>query len=553
MDTNNLFTIYIQSVASKFSHTETSEMGYRTDFEILLKEIFESVRKLSRIDHDARAKQGNKPDFVVLKGDIPILYIEAKDIGVSLDRVEKSEQMARYFGYSNLILTDYLEFRFYRNGYGYGEPIKIADYDLKERTIKARSENYDLLAKTLIDFAQSHKEPIKSGAHLAKIMGGKAQRIRDNVQQFLGVDSEQNKELMQVYEAIKKMLVHDLSLEAFSDMYAQTLVYGLFAARYYDASPDTFSRREAIELVPASNPFLRHFFDHVAGANFDKRLGYIVDELCEVFQHADTKKLVEEYMDDADPIIHFYEDFLKEYDPALRKRMGAYYTPLQVVNFIIRSVDQILRKDFGLAQGLADTSKLANGKHKVQILDPAVGTGTFISAAVDQIYASLLKRKQDGSWPAYVHNDLLPRLHGFELMMAPYTIAHLKLSLAFKQTGFWKFHRRLGIYLPNSLEQGVAQQDLLSFGLAESIAEEAKEASVIKNQTPIMVVIGNPPYSGESSNAFYAGHDVYKVEPRGGKLKERNSKWLNDDYVKFIRLAESTIEKTGEGVVGMIT
>src|SRR3989344_780854 len=385
MDTSNLLTTYTQSVSTKFSHKETSEMGYRADFEIILKGIFESVQKLSRIDHDARAKQGNKPDFVVLKGDIPILYIEVKDIGVSLDKVEKSEQMARYFGYSNLILTDYLEFRFYRNGYGYGEPIKIADYDLKERTVKSHPENYDLLAKTLIDFAQSHKEPIKSGAHLAKIMGGKAQRIRDNVQQFLGVDSEQNKELTRVYEAIKKMLVHDLSLEAFSDMYAQTLVYGLFAARYYDDSPDTFSRREAIELVPASNPFLRHFFDHVAGANFDKRLSYIVDELCEVFQHADAKKLVEEYMDDADPIIHFYEDFLKEYDPDLRKKMGAYYTPLPVVNFIVRSVDKILRKDFGLAQGLSDTAKLPDGKHKLQILDPAVGTGTFISAADSRI------------------------------------------------------------------------------------------------------------------------------------------------------------------------
>ena len=286
-------------------------MGYRADFEIILKGIFESVQKLSRIDHDARAKQGNKPDFVVLKGDIPILYVEAKDIGVSLDKVEKSEQMARYFGYSNLILTDYLEFRFYRNGYGYGEPIKIADYDLKERTVKSHPENYDLLAKTLIDFAQSHKEPIKSGAHLAKIMGGKAQRIRDNLNQFFSIESEQNKELMQVYEAIKKMLVHDLSLEAFSDMYAQTLVYGLFVARYYDDSADTFSRQEARDLVPASNPFLQHFFDHIAGPNFDKRLSYIVDELCEVFQHADTKKLVEEYMDDADPIIHFYEDFLK--------------------------------------------------------------------------------------------------------------------------------------------------------------------------------------------------------------------------------------------------
>jgi predicted helicase len=545
----NIFKNYIQSISSKFSHKETSEMGYRTDFENLLKGIFDSIN-VKRIDHDARAKQGNKPDFVVLKSDVPILYIEAKDIGISLDKVEKSEQMVRYFGYANLVLTDYVEFRFYRNGLPYGEPIKIADYDLKERTISAYSQNYELLAKTLLDFAQSHKEPIKSGAHLAKIMGGKAQRIRDNVQQFLGGTSEQNKELFRVYDAIKKMLVHDLSLESFSDMYAQTLVYGLFVARYYDDSADTFTRQEARDLVPASNPFLQHFFDHIAGPTFDKRLSYIVDELCEAFQHADTKKLVEEYMVDADPIIHFYEDFLKEYDPALRKKMGAYYTPLPVVNFIVRSVDQILKKDFGLSQGLADTAKLPDGKHKVQILDPAVGTGTFISATIRVIYEHLLKQKQEGRWPAYVHNDLLPRLHGFELMMAPYTIAHLKLSLAFKQTGFWKFHRRLGIYLTNSLEQAETQPNLLSFGLAESIAEEAKEATVVKNTTPIMVVLGNPPYSVSSSNKGEWIQNLIKVYKAGLGEKKIN---LDDDYIKFLRFAEHFIEKNKTGIVAMIT
>ena len=546
---NDLFNTYIQSVSKKFSHKETSEMGYRTDFEILLKGVFESIN-VKRIDHDARAKQGNKPDFVVLKGDIPILYIEAKDIGVSLDKIEKSEQMARYFGYSNLVLTDYLEFRFYRNGLPYGELIKISEYNLKERTLSPVSENYDLVAKTLLDFAQSHKEPIKSGTHLAKIMGGKAQRIRDNVNQFLSAESEQNKELVRVYEAIKKMLVHDLTPPTFADMYAQTLVYGLFVARYYDDSAETFSRQEARDLVPASNPFLQHFFDHIAGPNFDRRLSYIVDELCEVFQHANTKKLVEEYMNDADPIIHFYEDFLKEYDPALRKRMGAYYTPLPVVNFIVRSVDVILRKNFALAQGLADTTKLTNGKHKVQVLDPAVGTGTFISAAIRIIYENLLKQKQEGRWPAYVHNDLLPRLHGFELMMAPYTIAHLKLSLAFKQTGFWKFHRRLGIYLTNSLEQSVNQQNLLSFGFAESIAEEAKEAAVIKNDTPIMVVIGNPPYSVSSSNKGKWIQEQIKVYKEGLREKKIN---LDDDYIKFLRFAEHFIEKNKTGIVAMIT
>lgn len=545
----NLFLSYVQAISEKFKHAETSEMGYRTDFEILLTGVFDSIN-VKRIDHDAKAKDGNKPDFVVLKGDVPILYIEAKDIGVSLDKVEKSDQMARYFGYSNLVLTDYVEFRFYRNGIRYGEPIFLGDINLKDRIINPKEENYDLLGRTLVDFAQSHREPIRSGAHLAKIMGGKAQRIRDNVAQFLSVETEQNKELVRVYGAIKQLLVHDLSLDAFADMYAQTLVYGLFAARYYDDTPDTFSRQEARDLVPASNPFLQHFFDHIAGPNFDKRLSYIVDELCEVFQHANTKDLVEEYMDDADPIIHFYEDFLKEYDPAMRKKMGAYYTPLPVVNFIIRSVDTILQRDFGLEQGLADTSKISDGRHKVQILDPAVGTGTFISATIRAIYEKLLKQKQDGRWPSYVHNDLLPRLHGFELMMAPYTIAHLKLSLAFKQTGFWKFYKRLGIYLTNSLEQSGEQDELMSFGLAESIAEEAREASIIKNKTPIMVVIGNPPYSVSSSNK---GEWIKKkIQDYKRDLGEKKIN-LDDDYIKFIRFAEHFIEQSKTGVVAMIT
>ena len=557
-----LFENYIQSISSKFAYVETSEMGYRTDFEILIKGIFESIN-VRRIDHDARAKQGNKPDFVVLKHDVPILYIEAKDVGVSLDKIEKSEQMTRYYGYANLVLTDYVEFRFYRNGLRYESPIKIANYNIKNRTIAPIPESYEHVAKTLVDFTQSHKEPIRSGKHLSKIMGGKAQRIRDNVKQFFSTQSEKNAEIKRIYEAIKKQLVHDLTQDSFADMYAQTLVYGLFVARYHDETPDDFSRQEARDLVPASNPLLRHFFDHLVGPNFDKRLEYIVNELCLVFSHANVPELMKQYFKEdlwgktqkePDPVIHFYEDFLKEYDPELRKKLGAFYTPLPIVRFIVRSVDYLLKKDFDLASGLADTSKSANGIHRVQILDPAVGTGTFISATIRIIYKRLLKSGQKGRWPTYVHHDLLPRLHGFELMMAPYTIAHLKLSMAFKETGFKYFNRRLGIYLTNSLEESVTREDLLhSFGFAKSIAEESKEASVIKNETPIMVVIGNPPYFGESSNKHYTGHDVYKRESDGRKLQERNSKWLNDDYVKFIRFAESMVERSREGIVSMIT
>ncbi len=549
---------YLAGVSNKFFRETSSEYSYRTEFEMFLRQVFESMN-ISAIDHDAKSKDGNKPDFAIIKNLIPILYIETKDIGVSLDKIEKSEQMSRYFGYTNLILTDYVEFRFYRNGIPYGEPIKIADYDIKNRKVTPREDSFDRLVRRMLDFTQSHKEPIRSGEHLAKIMGGKAQRIRDNIRDFLKVENEKS-EILKVYKTIKQLLVHDLTLESFADMYAQTVVYGLFVARYYDSTPDDFSRREARDLIPNSNPFLRHFFDHIVGPDFDKRLEFIVDELCEAFSYSDVEKLMSDFYKKSsksktthDPVIHFYEDFLSEYDQELRKKMGAYYTPTPIVRFMTRSVDEILKNEFGLKAGLADTSKLADGKtHRVQILDPAVGTGTFISGVIGEIYKTF--KGQEGRWPKYVYDDLLPRIHGFELMMAPYTIAHLKLAMAFKKTGFHYFVRRLGIYLTNSLEKSDPQENLFdSFGLADSIAQESKSANEIKNNKPIMVVIGNPPYSGESSNAFYTEHDVYKQEPSGGKLQERNSKWINDDYVKFFRLAESMIEKASEGIVCMIT
>ena len=341
---------------------------------------------------------------------MPILYVEVKDIGESLDKIEKSNQLARYYGYTNLVLTDYVEFRFYRNGLRYEEPIKIADCDLKNRTTTPTPKNYEHLAKTLLDFPQSQKESIRSGKHLAKIMGGKAQRIRDNIRQFYSLESDKNTDLIKLYETIKKRLVHDLTIDTYADMYAQTLVYGLFVARYYDKSLSGFSREEARELIPNSNPLLRHFFDHIVGADFDTRLKYVVDELCEVFSHANVEQLLKEYFKvdlwgkthrGPDPVIHFYEDFLNEYDPALRKKMGAYYTPLPVVEFIVHSVDYLLKKEFGLTAGLADTSKTKDGLHKVQILDPACGTGTFISTVIRNIYIWLKDHGQKGRWPAY--------------------------------------------------------------------------------------------------------------------------------------------------------
>jgi predicted helicase len=544
---------YLNKLVKKFQTGHAGEYAHRP----ALEDFFEKVSGFNVVNEPRRSEYG-APDFVFLKGKITIAYAEAKDIGVSLDEIEKGEQMSRYYGYSDLILTDYLEFRFFRNGQKYCEPVKIGE--VKDGIIRPLENNFSLAEETIRDFTQGAKEPIHSGEHLAKIMGGKARRIRDNVRHFLAIKSDKNAELIRVYETVKKLLVHDLTADSFADMYAQTLVYGLFIARYNDETPENFSRREARDLVPISIPFLRHFFDHIVGPDFDERLENIVNELCEVFSLVDVKELMKQYFKNdlwgqthsgPDPVIHFYEDFLHEYDSALRKKIGAYYTPLPVVWFIIRSVDYLLEKEFGLAAGLADTAKLANGVHRVQILDPAVGTGTFISKIIRIIYERLLKGGQKGRWPAYVHHDLLPRLHGFELMMAPYTIAHLKLSLAFKETGFGIFHRRLGIYLTNSLEESAIQESLFTgFGFAQSIADESKEAAVIKNKTPIMVIVGNPPYSVSSSNKGEWIQNLIKDYKTG--LGERKIN-LDDDYIKFIRFAEHFIEKNKSGIVAMIT
>ncbi len=565
---------YLSSVESYFHDVSSSEMSYRTAFQNYLSSVFPASGHF-HIQHDPKAQSGNKPDFIVLKDDVPLLYIEVKKVGEDLNKIEKSSQASRYFGYTNLIISDYCEFRFYRNGEPYDEHLRLATVDVKRGTFIPHPGQGERLARTMHDFVESQKEPIKSGAHLARIMGGKAQRIRDNVIAFLESTSQEKDELERMMRFIRENLITTFTTTDFADMYAQTIVYGLFAARYNDPTADTFNRQEARSLIPKTNPFLQSFFDHIAGTSFPRRLSVIVDELCTVFTHADVKALMEEYFknkdvnaDLPDPVIHFYEDFLREYDPQKKMEMGVFYTPLPVVRFIIRGIDDLLKREFGISKGIADNSRiersttvLDKGKekrvdidtHRVQLLDVATGTGTFLNETITHIHES--QKGAQGRWGAYVEDDLLPRLHGFELMMASYTIAHLKIAMTLKHTGLNDLKHRLGVYLTNTLDEAHDIPLIHSlFGAVESIAEESRLASRVKREYPIMVVMGNPPYSGESMNPHYTANDAYKVEPGGKeKLKEKNSKWINDDYVKFIRFAETMIEKNGEGIVGMIT
>ena len=429
---------YLSEIAKYFEDENSSEHSYRTSFQNYLATIFPETEGYF-IQQDQRAINGNKPDYIVLKNKVPLLYIEVKKVGEDLNKIEQSNQADRYFGYTNLIISDYVEFRFFRNGQRYDDAITLGDIHNKQRAITPHAENAERLQRTMVDFVASQKEPIKSGKHLAKIMGGKAQRIRDNVIAFLQTESTDKDELIRMRKFIKEHLIENFTDEDFADMYAQTLVYGLFAARYNDDTLVSFSRQEARDLVPATNPFLKSFFDHISGSTFPRRLELIVNELCEVFSHADVKMLMEDYFkttdlfgtehDSPDPVIHFYEDFLREYNPAKKMEMGVFYTPLPVVRFIIRGIDELLKREFGIAKGLADNEKIEvtksitneKGKivkdireiHRVQLLDVAVGTGTFLNETVNHIHES--QKANQGRWPAYVEDDLLPRLQVLNL------------------------------------------------------------------------------------------------------------------------------------------
>lgn len=568
---------YLSEVQKQLDSGQATEHSYRPAIKDLLNALNETIEAIN----EPKQSEHGAPDFIVIgkkNKDLKLGYGEAKIPGENLDKIEKSEQMDRYKGYTNLFLTDCFDWRFYRNGNKIFE-IKIGELNREKTSIaKLNTTNYSVLAQEIANFLSQTPENIRNGKRLAEIMGGKARRIRDNIL----LREHKSPDIESIYEMMKKLLVHDLSHEKFADMYAQTLVYGLFVARYMDTTRDDFSRQEARDLVPKSNPFLRHFFDHIVGPDFDASLGYIVDELCEIFSVSDVANIVHKHLkvsdkltDTKDPIIHFYEDFLKEYDPDLRKQMGAYYTPVPVVRYIVRQVDKILKEDFNIVDGLASTETIAHevetqpwrmpGERKdrltktvdiprVQILDPAVGTATFLNETIKYIFESF--KGQEGRWPNYVEQNLVPRLFGFELMMAPYTIAHLKLGMTLKETGVTNLKDRLNVFLTNTLEEGTPPQLGFNFGLAEAVSEESRLAADVKTEKPVMIVMGNPPYSGESSNnTLYANGLVskYRVEPGGTPLQERTSKWLNDDYVKFISFAENMIRKNHAGIMAMIT
>ncbi len=564
---------YIKQIKHHFDTGLSTEHSYRSDLQVYISSLVDNID----VTNEPKRVECGAPDYILCKKEIPIGYIEAKDVGANLDKIEKTEQIKRYLkGLDNLILTDYLEFRFYR----YREEIKRVQIGkIENGKIKPLVNNFSVLEMHLKDFFGFQGETIKSSQRLAQMMAGKARMMEKVFLEYINKNENENF-LSNQLKAFRKILIHDLETNTFADIYAQTIAYGLFAARLHDNAMEKFSRQKARDLIPRSNPFLRNLFDDISGAKLDHRLVWVIDDFCEIFKATHLDSILKDFGEttaEKDPFIHFYETFLAEYDPKLRKSRGVYYTPKPVVNFIVRAVDDILKNEFDLTKGLADISKSkikrkiedinsTQGKiskeeievHRVQILDPATGTGTFLAETVNQIREKF--KGQDGAWPDYVGKHLLPRINGFEVLMASYAVCHLKIEMLLRQTGYKAKDEneqpRLNVFLTNSLEESYLDENQIEFSFMRWLTNEASEANRVKRNTPVMCVLGNPPYSGESQNKGGWIMDLmenYKKEPGSEeKLKEKNPKWLNDDYVKFLRLGEYFIDKNGEGMLAFI-
>lgn len=563
---------YITTIQGIYDTGNATEHTYRHALLDVLSTLLPNLLILNetkRIDCGA-------PDYILMRRQdkIPVAFVETKDIDDKdlQGRKGNKEQFDRYrSSLDNICFTDYLDFHFYEKG-EFVESIRIAD--LHHNKIVAIEDNFDKFKYLIERFGNAAPQKITSSVRLAKIMAAKARLLANVIENVVEQDQKNNaeSELKNQLNAFKEALIHDITPKEFADVYAQTITYGMFAARLYDPTPEDFSRQEAAELIPKTNPFLRKLFQHIAGYDLDERICWIVDDLAETFHATDMAKVMSGYdsLAKSDPLIHFYENFLTAYDPKQRKSRGVWYTPKAVVTFIVKAVDDILKTEFGLPMGLADTSKIkvkrsveqshdnryTDGKkkqnveyHRVQILDPATGTGTFLAEIVKQIHDKF--KGQEGLWQSYVKEHLLPRLNGFELLMAPYAMAHLKISWLLDKTGYKPVNdKRLHIYLTNSLEEYHKEVgSLFAF-----LATEANEASRIKRDTPMMIILGNPPYSGISkNNGKWISNlvDEYKYI-NGVHFKERKH-WLNDDYVKFIRLGQEFIGKNNEGILAYIT
>ena len=538
------FADYLATIKKEHAAGDSTEHTHRP----ALKALLESAGRGITATNEPRRIVCGSPDFQITRKGVPLGHVETKDIGTNLDEMERGkgpsgEQFIRYRdGLPNWLLTDYLQFRWFVGGEK-RLTVCSAELDAKGK-VKPLPDGERDLAQLLTAFFEQPALTVGSAKELAQRMAGMTRIIRDLIVSSFEHEKEEGW-LHNWLGAFRETLIPDLDEKQFADMFAQTLAYGLFAARVHAPPGKPFSRELAAYNLPKTNPFLRKLFAEIAGVDMPDSIAWAVDDVVGLLKHADMAEILTDFgkgKGKEDPVVHFYETFLAAYDPKMREVRGVYYTPESVVSYIVRSIDHLLKKRFNRPKGLADKDTL--------ILDPATGTGTFLYFVIDQIRQKFAK--QAGAWDDYVSKHLLNRVFGFELLMAPYAVAHLKLGMQLQETGYrFASDQRLGIYLTNTLEEAARKTEHL---FANWVAEEANAAAEIKRDKPIMVVLGNPPYSGISANQ---GHWITKLladyRSVDGKPLGEKKVWIKNDYIKFLRFGQWRIECTGHGVLGFIT
>ena len=543
---------YFHRITDIARRGDAGEGSFYSCLEDLILNFAEATGREIAVTVLPKKTEAGYPDFRVWAGRGKIAgYIEAKSpTERDLDGVEATEQLLRYREtFPNLILTNFFEFRLYRDGV-LAESVLAARPALVYQVgvvppVERGDELFALLDKFL-----SYSFPRSFTAQsLAVELAHRTRFLRDAVcEELVEEESRGEGALVGFYEAFRRYLIAGLSLEDFADLYAQTVTYGLFAAR--TRSGEGFTRRAAFDNIPRTIGVLRDLFRYISLAeDIPKQIEGIVDDISEVLAVADVENILGQYYREgkgSDPIVHFYETFLAEYDPEERERRGVYYTPEPVVSYIVRSLHLLLKEKFGRSDGLASEG--------LTLLDPAAGTMTFVAEACREAEREFVGKYGEGGREEFVREHLLRNFYAFELMMAPYAVGHLKMSFVLEELGYRLGEgERFPFYLTNTLEMEELERTHLP-GMA-SLAQESHIAGEVKKLRPILVILGNPPYSGHSSNRgpwiLKLIEDYKQVD--GKPLGEKNPKWLQDDYVKFLRFAQWKIEGSGEGIVGMIT
>ncbi|GAB1350908.1 DNA methyltransferase [Ignavibacteriales bacterium] len=538
---------YLSEITETYKRGDAREESYYSTLKDLVSAF--SDQKLNRpVDVTVLPKktEAGNPDFRIWDGANSITgYIEAKIPGTNLDDIEDTDQLKRYLKtFPNVILTNFLEFRLYRDGTQINSVTIGRWNNIKTLRVAPPVEKVADFEKLLEKFISYSQPAITSAEKLAKVLAQRTRFLRDEI---IKIELPVNDDVKGFYEAFTKYLIANLVEDEFADLYSQTITYGLFAARL--RSGGNFNRQLAFQFIPKTIGILKEIFTFVSVGNLPKQMEAIIDDIAAVLSATDVKAILEEYYKagkGSDPIIHFYETFLQEYDPSTREMRGVYYTPEPVVDFMVRSVNTIIKEKFGIAAGLAGEN--------VTLLDPAGGTLSFFTMAMKVAVDEYVKLYGEGMKKQFIKKQLLKNFYAFELMMDPYAIGHMKTSFMLEELGYQlEDDDRVQYFLTNTLE--MEDLDTIKIPGLSSLSKESHLAGEVKKNTKIQIVIGNPPYSGHSSNNSpwirEKVSDYYFVD--GVSINEKNSKWLQDDYVKFIRFAQHKIDHAGEGIVCMIT